>query len=101
MKNIFESLYYGDIRPSDIIFPESEEIVDARAKVADLSVEIVDHLSKVMTPKEAVELFREYELLDSEIVNYEKSYLFEYGFKLAYKIHMQAILEDKALKEVC
>ena len=100
MKNIFESLYYGDIRPSDIIFPESEEIVDARAKVADLSVEIVDHLSKVMTPKEAVELFREYELLDSEIVNYEKSYLFEYGFKLAYKIHMQAIL-DEAMEEVC
>ena len=99
MENIFGSLYYGDIRPSDI-FPESEEIAVVREKVADLSVEIVDHLSKVMPSEEAVELFRTYELLDSDIADYEKRYLFEYGFKLAYKIHLQAIL-DEAMEEEC
>ena len=98
MKNIFDLLYYGDLRPSEAM-PKSTEYNEAVTETSKLSEEIVDYLQKVMPDQEALDLFRNYEAAESNVTDLEKKYVFELGFMLAYKIHHQIALDEFGTQE--
>lgn len=93
MKNIFDLLYYGNIRPYEGM-PNSKEYNEAIKETTRLSEEIIDSLSRSISSKEAVELFRAFEDAESNTKDLEKIYVFEQGFMLACKIYHQLALDE-------